>query len=490
MSGLTLGSLFDGIGVFPLAASRCDIRPLWASEIEAAPISITRRHFPDMAHLGDITKLDGGAIPPVHVLTFGSPCQNLSQIGRREGLDGTKSGLFFHAIRIIQEMRKATNDLYPVISVWENVMGAFSSNDRMDFRAVLSAFTDTEISMPASGRWANAGMVRGGCPDLAWRLLDAQHWARPRLARRQRVFLVADFGGRRAPEILFKPRPMLPLPAPCTAGGLPAPGGDRGPVLETGGRVPVTRPFQGFRMRGAAKEGEQTAFQNSFGFPTDPFPTLLAGTVTPFAFWYEDDPAGGCIRFPTELECERLMGLPEGWTKYGADGREISASQRYKALGNAIALPCAEYIMAGVQKWPGRKGVIKIPYVNVPNDLSKVKTKLAFNLTKRQLVCFGIAAAVGVPSYLLARSSIGNTGAMFLMMAVALPAFLLAMYEKDGLPLEKVVRNIIRARFLRPGVRPYRTENIYAPFTHRGAAGKEDAIAESKKSKARPRKGR
>src|SRR5699024_8759665 len=125
--------------------------------------------------------------------------------------------------------------------------GAFSSNDRMDFRAVLSAFTDTEIPMPASGRWASAGMVRGGCPDLAWRLLDAQHWARPRLARRQRVFLVADFGGRRAPEILFKPRPMLPLPAPCTAGGLPAPGGDRGPVLETGGRVPITRPFQGFR---------------------------------------------------------------------------------------------------------------------------------------------------------------------------------------------------------------------------------------------------
>ena len=80
-------------------------------------------------------------------------------------------------------------------------------------------------------------------------------------------------------------------------------------------------------------------------------------------------------------------------------------------------------------------------------------------------MCFGIAAAVGVPSYLLARSSIGNTGPVFLMMAVALPAFLLAMYEKDGLPLEKVVRNIIRARFLRPGVRPYRTENIYAPFT-------------------------
>ena len=101
-----------------------------------------------------------------------------------------------------------------------------------------------------------------------------------------------------------------------------------------------------------------------------------------------------------------------------------------------------------------------MPYVNVPNDLSKIKTKMAFNLTKRQLVCFGCAAAVGIPSYLLARSAIGNTGAMFLLMGVALPAFLLAMYEKDGLPLEKVVRNVIRARFLRPGVRPYRTENI------------------------------
>lgn len=348
MNTLTLGSLFDGIGVFPLAAFRCGIVPLWASEIEAAPISITRRHFPDMVHLGDITKLNGGSVPPVHVLTFGSPCQNLSQIGNRTGLAGAKSSLFFHAIRIIKEMRDATGGVYPVITIWENVMGAFSSNDRMDFRAVLSAFTDTEISMPASGRWANAGMVRGGCPDIAWRLMDAQYWASPRLARRQRVFLVADFGGRRAPQILFKPRSMQTLSATCRTGRMPTTGGDRGPFLEAGGRIPIVRPFQGFRMRGAAKSGQHTAFRNSFGLPTDPFPTLLAGAVNPFAFWFEDDPAGGCIRFPTERECERLMGLPENWTKYGADGGEIRAAQRYKALGNAIALPCAEYIMAGV----------------------------------------------------------------------------------------------------------------------------------------------
>lgn len=131
-----------------------------------------------------------------------------------------------------------------------------------------------------------------------------------------------------------------------------------------------------------------------------------------------------------------------------------------------------------------------MPYVNVPNDLSKIKTKIAFNLTKRQLICFGAGAVIGVPTYLLTRQAIGNTGALFAMLAIMLPAFLLAMYEKDGLPFEKVVRNVLRARFLRPGVRPYQTENIYAPFTQRGAVRKEDAIAKSKQPKARPRKGR
>lgn len=154
---LTLGSLFDGIGVFPLAASRHGIVPLWASEIEKAPISITRRHFPEMEHLGDITKMDGGQIPAVHILTFGSPCQNLSQIGDRSGLAGAKSSLFHHAIRIIKEMRCATGGQFPIIALWENVMGALSSNDRLDFLAVLRSFQDAPFSVPPSGRWANAG---------------------------------------------------------------------------------------------------------------------------------------------------------------------------------------------------------------------------------------------------------------------------------------------------------------------------------------------
>lgn len=204
--------------------------------------------------------------------------------------------------------------------------------------------------MSAAGRWANAGMVRGGCPDIAWRLMDAQYWAEPRLARRQRVFLVADFRGRRAPEVLFKPRPMHPLSASGRAGGLSAPEGDRGPFVETGGRIPVIHPFQLLRMRCAAKDRYPIQFQGSFGRPTDPFPTIAASAVNLFAFWYADDPEGGCIRFLTELECERLMGLPEGWTEYGADGEKISSAHRYKALGNAVALPCADYIMAGIRE--------------------------------------------------------------------------------------------------------------------------------------------
>ena len=126
-----------------------------------------------------------------------------------------------------------------------------------------------------------------------------------------------------------------------------------------------------------------------------------------------------------------------------------------------------------------------MPYVNVPNDLSKIKTKIAFNLTKRQLICFGMGAAIGVPTYLLTRQAIGNTVALFAMLTIMLPAFFMAMYERDGLPFEKVARNIIRAKFLRPGVRPYQTQNIYAPF-----AGKEVTLEQKPQEVKKPDAGR
>lgn len=282
---ITLGSLFDGIGVFPLAASNYGIVPLWASEIEKVPISITKKHFPQMQHLGDITKLDGAKIPPVHIITFGSPCQNLSTIGAREGLAGAKSDLFHHAIRIIQEMRCATDGKYPVIAVWENVRGAFSSNNRLDFRAVLESFADTEIPMPASGRWANAGMVRGGKVDVCWRLLDAQYWGEPTLSqRRKRIFVVADFRGQRAAEILFKPHELHAPTNSSRKSWLSSGERNRISVNQARGKIPVLCPFEERRTRGSAKYQDTQGFVRSFGRSNDPFPTLLAGGPGVFPF--------------------------------------------------------------------------------------------------------------------------------------------------------------------------------------------------------------
>ena len=217
---LTLGSLFDGIGGFPYAASFYGIRPLWASEIVPECVSVTKKHFPDMEHVGDITKLHGGALPPVDIITFGSPCQDLSVAsGKRLGLAGERSGLFLEAIRIIREMQEATNGEYPKFALWENVPGALSSSSRRDFKAVLEAFTEAEVPMPGSGRWANAGMVRGRGADLAWCVYDAQYFGTAQ--RRRRIFLIADFRGQRSGEILFVPKSLSGYFA---AGGTPRQG--------------------------------------------------------------------------------------------------------------------------------------------------------------------------------------------------------------------------------------------------------------------------
>lgn len=154
-----------------------------------------------MTHTGDITQLHGGKLPPVDIVTFGSPCQGLSLAGQRRGLADERSGLFMEAIRIIDEMREATHGEYPRFALFENVPGALSSAGGRDFAAVLQSFTKAEIPMPYSGRWANAGMVRGGGVDLAWCVYDAQYFGTAQ--RRRRLFVVCDFAGRSAGEILF-----------------------------------------------------------------------------------------------------------------------------------------------------------------------------------------------------------------------------------------------------------------------------------------------
>ena len=207
MNNLTLGSLFDGSGGFPLGGLISGITPVWASEIEPFPIRVTTKRLPFMKHYGDISQMDGGKIEPVDIITFGSPCTDMSVAGRRAGLEGQQSVLFYQAIRIIKEMRCATNGKYPRYIVWENVPGAFSSNSGEDFKAVLEAVIGvaepgTQVSMPEKNRWPYADCYMGDGWSVAYRVLDAQFWGVPQ--RRKRIYLVADFAGGRAFDILFK----------------------------------------------------------------------------------------------------------------------------------------------------------------------------------------------------------------------------------------------------------------------------------------------
>ena len=207
MNNLTLGSLFDGSGGFPLGGLISGITPVWASEIEPFPIRVTTKRLPFMKHYGDISQMDGGKIEPVDIITFGSPCTDMSVAGRRAGLEGQQSVLFYQAIRIIKEMRCATNGKYPRYIVWENVPGAFSSNSGEDFKAVLEAVIgvaepETQVPMPEKSRWPYADCYMGDGWSVAYRVLDAQFWGVPQ--RRKRIYLVADFAGGRAFDILFK----------------------------------------------------------------------------------------------------------------------------------------------------------------------------------------------------------------------------------------------------------------------------------------------
>lgn len=246
----TLGSLFDGIGGFPLAAVRNGIEPVWASEIEAFPIEVTRKRFPSILHVGDITKLNGAELPPVDIITGGSPCQDLSVAGARAGLAGERSGLFMEQIRVVKEMRDAderrdrtAHTVRPRYMCWENVPGSFSSAGGEDFRIVLEEIVrikdgSCSVPRPDSGRWESAGaIILGNQFSLAWRVMDAQFWGVAQ--RRKRIFLVADFAGRSAIQILFEQDRLPGYPAPgggpgqgtpASAPGSPASPGRAGPI--------------------------------------------------------------------------------------------------------------------------------------------------------------------------------------------------------------------------------------------------------------------
>jgi DNA (cytosine-5)-methyltransferase 1 len=358
---------------------RAGITPVWASEIEKAPISITKRHFPEMTHLGDITKIKGSDIAPVDVVTFGSPCQDLSICGTRYGISGARSGLFIEAIRIIKEMRYATNN--PTFIVWENVPGAFSTNKGEDFRAIIeeiARIAGDSLSIPRPpwrGKlWDNAGTVLGKDWSIAWRVLDAQYWGVPQ--RRRRIFLIADFGGQRAGEILFERESLSGYFAqdgtpqeeytagiegsadsewPKVAGTLTTQSNDSLFVDRVSHpRTAGTLCASGAGLNRPAGSGNETDFcVVTFSFQrSDQYSeSEVSGTLLASSYKRTDNlvnPEDGGVRRFTPTECERLQGFPDGWTAYGHDGEPLSDTQRYKALGNSVAIPCVTYILNGI----------------------------------------------------------------------------------------------------------------------------------------------
>ena len=215
----TLGSLFDGIGGFPYAWEKCNGAgtALWASEIEEFCIAVTKKHFPNMKHFGDINKINVDDLPFVDCITGGSPCQDLSVAGKRAGLEGERSGLFMEQIRITKEMRKRARrdgrtDDPGRFFVWENVPGALSSPGKgrngEDFRAVLTEIVRVaepdapDVPLPdRGGRWSKSGILMGKSWSIAYRITDAQYWGVPQ--RRKRISLVADLSGLTAPWVVF-----------------------------------------------------------------------------------------------------------------------------------------------------------------------------------------------------------------------------------------------------------------------------------------------
>lgn len=297
---LTLGSLFDGSGGFPLGGLLSGITPVWASEIEPFPIRVTTKRLSFMKHYGDVSRMDGGKIEPVDIITFGSPCQDMSIAGKRAGLGGSRSNLFYEAIRIVKEMRCATDGRYPRYIVWENVPGAFSSNKGADFQSVLEEICSVKgykIDPARPEKWPAAGEIVADDFSLAWRVFDAQYWGVPQ--RRKRIYLVADFAGGSAGKILFESEGMSGYtpqgfrPWQGAAGAFEKGAGAAGCVClndQGGGRMDVTEDVAATLraenhghppcvMGAAGFCTEHSAKARGIGYEEETSPTLRAGTV-------------------------------------------------------------------------------------------------------------------------------------------------------------------------------------------------------------------
>ena len=333
---MTLGSLFDGSGGFPLGGILAGIEPKWSSEIEPFPVLVTHKRLPGVKHYGDVSKLSGAELPPVAIITFGSPCQDLSIAGKRAGIhDGDRSNLFFQAIRIIKEMRDVTNGRYPRYCVWENVPGAFSSHGGDDFKAVLEAVIGIkeegiEVPSPENHRWPKSDVYLGDGWSVAYRVFDAQYWGVPQ--RRARIYLVADLAGGSAGEVLFKSEgvsgytPQGFRSWQGTAGSTEKGAGETGGRSDTGGGTLCVN-CQGTSGVGITEEKalalvaqdhgnhpavlaagfstEHSAKARSIGYEEEVSPTLRAGVV-PAALSVENHPTDGRVKIREDDTCQTL----------------------------------------------------------------------------------------------------------------------------------------------------------------------------------------
>lgn len=341
----TFGSLFAGIGGFDLALERAGMVCRWQVELNPDCKRVLAAHWPGVERFDDVR--EGGAhnLEPVAIITFGSPCQDLSVAGHRRGLAGDRSGLYFEAVRIIRELR-------PEFAVWENVPGALTSNAGRDFGAVLDA------------------LAEAGAMDIAWRILDAQFFGVAQ--RRRRLFLVADFRGQRSAQILFespsgggdsasrhKAGQEATYLFTRRAGASFSSAGDdvAGTLLAHSGN---TRADQAWTnqliahtlVRHLEKGGDpsmdtyivdtpQITSPHNVSNPRvgDACHPLAAGAHPPLL-------AQPSVRRLTPTECERLQGFPDGWTAGASD------SARYRMLGNAVAVPVVEWIARRIVSTP------------------------------------------------------------------------------------------------------------------------------------------
>lgn len=320
----TIGSLFSGIGGFDLAFRNVGAETRWLCEIDRDCQKVLAKRFPGVPIHDDVREVGTHNLEPVNVITFGSPCQDMSVAGTRGGLAGSRSALFYEATRIIRDIR-------PEFAIWENVPGALSSNSGRDFASILDELAES------------------GAMDIAWRVLDAQWFGVAQ--RRRRVFVVADFRGERASEILAVPEGGPWDSAPSRETGEESTEDALAGAQVTGTLTSNGDQRKGFRNGDGLVAHTLTACHRSSedgsgrGIPLIP---VIARTLTANNQRMDGGtetfvPARGAVRRLTPIECERLQGFPDDWT-LGSD------SARYRMLGNAVCVPVVQWIAKRMQE--------------------------------------------------------------------------------------------------------------------------------------------